>query len=261
MNKVFAAILVFLNAHIIFAQSPYKEYSSIDNVILGGSALLGATTLYLEHRMAPLTPEQAGLLDGNSINRFDRRATLNLSERSAILSDYGMLAALVAPLGLLADSKIRDEPEKLGYLYLETMAITGVLTELTKVTVQRVRPWAYNKNVPLEHKNGTEAKKAFFSGHTSATFAGAVLCAKVYSDYNPDSKLKPYVWAGSMALSSAVAYWRVRAGRHFPTDVLVGALVGGGVAYLIPEIHKTDKAGPGPGSVSQPMMIHLNFAF
>ncbi|MBN1480913.1 phosphatase PAP2 family protein [candidate division KSB1 bacterium] len=258
-SVIMLVILVVLCTHAVAFEPPFEKYSSIDNLILGSTALLGITSLFIEHKMSPLTPEQASQLDRNTINRFDRSATCNLSERAAKFSDYGMLATLLLPVGLLTDARIGAEPNTLGYLYLETIAVTAVLTELTKVTVGRIRPWVYNERVPLEQKKGKDAKKSFFSGHTSLSFAGAVLCAKVYSDYHPDSRFKPYIWAGTIGLASTVAYWRVRAGRHFPSDVVVGALVGSAAAYFIPKVHKAEQTSAAPAG--QTMWIQFNFCF
>lgn len=262
MNVRFLFILCCVSVNLVANESPYKNYSSADNVVIGVSALAGLTSLYLEHQMNPLTPEQAARLDRNTVNRFDRPVTFLLSPRSAQFSDYGMRASLLLPLVFLADSRVRRHSGHVGYLYFETMAITGVVTELTKVTTQRLRPWAFNENVPLEKKKGKEIKKAFFSGHTSASFAGAVFFAKVFSDFYPDSRWKPVVWSGCLGLASAVGYWRVRAGRHYPTDVIAGALFGGVIAYVVPELHK--KEGSSlllSGAGDRPMMFSFRIDF
>jgi membrane-associated phospholipid phosphatase len=262
MSRHFFVTILFLFAVNLFSQSPYQKYSASDNILLGVTALAGFTTLYLEHHMAPLTAEQAAQLDRQSVNRFDRSATYLLSPRSAKLSDYGLRTSLLLPLGLLVDERIRKSSTHVGYLYFETMAVTGVATELTKVLTQRLRPWAFNDNVPLANKKGKEVKKAFFSGHTSVSFAGCVLFAKLYEDFYPDSEWRPYIWGGSLTIASAVGYWRYRAGRHYPTDVLVGALVGGLVAYYIPELHKKEKSNIVLQTNSaQPMMIGFQMSF
>lgn len=258
-RRVLFSSLLFLQSAA--AQSPYRSYSSADNILLGVTAAGGLTAHLLAKNMAPLTPEQAAILDRDDINCFDRPATFNLSERAATCSDYGMRVGLLLPLALLADAKMRSEADDIAYLYLETMAVTGVLTELTKVTAQRIRPWVYNEEVPLEKKEGVEAKKSFFSGHTSTSFAGTVFFAHVFSDFYPESRWRPYVWAGSLTLASAVAYWRVRAGRHFPTDVIAGALVGGAVAYFIPELHKRTESSVTTFASGAPMMISLRIRF
>jgi membrane-associated phospholipid phosphatase len=35
-----------------------------------------------------------------------------------------------------------------------------------------------------------------------------------------------------------MGWLRVRGGRHFPTDVLAGLLVGGTVGWLVPHLHQ-----------------------
>lgn len=251
-----------LAAQVAETASPYKNFANGDVVVLGASALIGGFNLYLDHKMTPFTPELAAKLDRHDINKFDRSATFNLSPQSAKLSDYGLKTCMLLPLGLLAGTKVRDHSMDVAYLYLETMAITGVLTDFTKLTVQRIRPWAYNEDVPLENKKGKDIKKSFFSGHTSTSFAGAIFFAKVFNDFYPDSQWKPYVWGGSIALASTVGYLRVRAGRHFPTDVLVGALVGGAIGYFVPELHKNDKTNVTlQTSYTSPMMIGFQVSF
>ncbi|MGB6121102.1 MAG: phosphatase PAP2 family protein, partial [Bacteroidota bacterium] len=103
----------------------------------------------------------------------------------------------------------------------------------------------YNENVPVEEKLHTNAKRSFFSGHTTISFSSAVFLSKVYGDYFPDSKWKPYIWGVSLGIAAAVGYLRIAAGKHFLTDVLVGALVGGAIGYLIPKIHETSGNGQG----------------
>ena len=39
-------------------------------------------------------------------------------------------------------------------------------------------------------------------------------------------------------MSTFISYERVRAGQHFPTDVIMGALVGAGIGVLVPHLHR-----------------------
>ncbi len=264
MRKIF--FILFLSA-VMFnasfaAQSPYELYASQDNLLLGGAAVGGLTAWLLNGGIEPLTAEQIAALDREDINAFDRPATYNYSEHSADLSDWGLRLFIVLPAALMADAKMRSDAATVGMLYLETMALAGVATELTKVSVRRIRPYAYNPEVPLHDKMARDTRKSFFSGHTSTSFAAGVFFAKVFEDYYPESRWRPYVWAGSLGLASIVACWRVNAGRHFRTDVLVGALVGGTVAWLVPEMHKKTAAFFSiANSPDRPRMIGVRFAF
>ncbi|WP_191600800.1 phosphatase PAP2 family protein [Marinomonas algicola] len=66
---------------------------------------------------------------------------------------------------------------------------------------------------------------SFPSGHTS----GAFLMAYFLSEWLPGLNLCWYFWALNVALS------RVFLGVHFPTDTLVGALLGSGCAFIVVE--------------------------
>jgi membrane-associated phospholipid phosphatase len=84
----------------------------------------------------------------------------------------------------------------------------------------------------------SDSQRSFFAGHTAATATASFFAAKVFSDFNPDSKARPYVWAAAAAVPAAVGYMRLRAGRHFLTDNLLGYGIGAGVGILIPQLHK-----------------------
>ncbi len=258
----FVPLLLGLLCSMTFADSPYNSWSTNDFKALALTAVGGATSLYLDSQIQPLTEEKVRSLSPENVNGFDRVATRLTSETAATISDWGMRTSLLLPLGLLASERVRNDGKTAALLYFETMAITGVLTELCKTAVQRIRPYAYNEDVDLGAKLGKDTKKSFFSGHTSASFAGALLFAKLYSDYYPNSSWKPYVWTGSLAIATTVGYARVRAGRHFPTDVIAGALVGGAVAYLVPELHKIRQTSLSATSAdASSMMVNLRFSF
>ena len=121
---------------------------------------------------------------------------------------------------------------------LETLLINTALTDFTKVTFKRTRPFVYNEFVEINKKLTRRARNAYFSGHTSTVASMYFLTAKMYSDYYPDSKMKPFVWSAAVLIPATTGLLRVKAGKHYFTDVLTGFLVGAAVGYLVPEIHK-----------------------
>jgi membrane-associated phospholipid phosphatase len=50
--------------------------------------------------------------------------------------------------------------------------------------------------------------------------------------------LKPYIWGVAAAIPASVGYMRIKAGKHFLTDNLIGYGVGAAAGILIPELHK-----------------------
>lgn len=64
---------------------------------------------------------------------------------------------------------------------------------------------------------------SFPSGHTMAAFLLAGLCCLSYGS----AAYPLYIWASMVGVS------RVILGVHFPTDILAGASLGTGIAYLV----------------------------
>jgi hypothetical protein len=118
------------------------------------------------------------------------------------------------------------------------MSITGTLYSLTAGSVRRSRPLVYSTEAPLEKRMEKGSQRSFFAGHTAATASATFFTAKVFSDFNPDSRAKPYVWTAAAVIPAVVGYYRYQGGRHFITDNLVGYVVGAGVGILVPHLHK-----------------------
>ena len=144
----------------------------------------------------------------------------------------------------LAFNKKWDNAFTLGLMYTEVFFFTKGITGLTKTLVGRTRPYLYNSDFSPEERfalqqDAPAAKASFISGHSSVTFAYAVLLAKTYSDIYGKTIWSKLIWAGALSAAAATAWARVEAGVHYPTDVLAGAIVGSTIGYLIPELHKT----------------------
>ena len=66
--------------------------------------------------------------------------------------------------------------------------------------------------------------------------------AKVYSDYNPSIGNNKYLlYAAATIPPLILGYFRVKALKHFPSDVMVGLGVGALVGILIPELHRLNE--------------------
>ena len=134
-------------------------------------------------------------------------------------------------------------------MFLEGYYLTGGLVGLSKGLTNRYRPFTYltisqinnltgeAKEEFLEDITGDDIEDSFFSGDAAATSYGFIFFAKVFNDYFPDSKWRYGVWGVSILGSSLGAYFRAKSGKHFPTDVIVGSLVGGTIGYFIPHLH------------------------
>ncbi|MFD1187393.1 phosphatase PAP2 family protein [Pontibacter rugosus] len=125
-------------------------------------------------------------------------------------------------------------------LYGQTLSIAGGLYSLTAGLSRRRRPYVYGDSTPLELRTDKQATNSFYAGHTAATAAATFFLAKVYHDFNPDSPARPYIWAAAAAVPATVGYLRLKAGKHFLSDNIIGYIVGSGIGILVPELHRRD---------------------
>lgn len=239
-------ILTFLSLSIAsWGQSPYQLSYKTDGII-GGLALSGfALGWGLEHHTQALSLDEINQLNVSEINALDRTATQHYSHSAATRSDVGLYGSIGLGFASSVTYIVIDKKESntfkltLPLMWLETNVMTYGWTNVVKNTVQRTRPYVYQSEASLEEKLETDSRRSFFSGHTSMTAANAFFMAKTFSDYYPNSRFKPYVWALAAALPAWVGTERYLAGKHFPTDILAGYVFGAAVGYFVPHFHKT----------------------
>jgi membrane-associated phospholipid phosphatase len=212
-------------------------------------------------------------LDPERINAFDRRAIGNWSPTWAHRSDIfrgsvrGAALLILGGEGLWALTDGRsDDALALGAMLGEMALLSVGTTFLTKVLVGRKRPFLYNEELSVEERyniastGGDEPAMSFISGHSSGVFAAATFASTVFQDIHGSSVWSGLVWGSTLSLATLTAYARVKAGVHFPTDVIVGALVGGGIGYLVPRLHERDEKDH-PGSQGGGIMLSYAFRF
>jgi membrane-associated phospholipid phosphatase len=220
-------------------QSPYKLSWDTDKYICLPGAVGFIGGYIAEQSVQPLTAQEISTLSRSSVNEFDRSATYRYSKTASDISDAVYGVAAIAPCLLFTDETMRKDWQTISVMYLETLEWFGATTMIAKGTVQRIRPYAYNPDVAMEEKYSRETQQSFFSGHSTIAFASAVFISTVYCEYHPDSEWKPYIWTGSLLAAGTVGYLRYAAGQHYPSDILVGVVVGSALGYTIPWLHKT----------------------
>lgn len=241
--------LLFLIAAVILSnagaqdslqrKSIYKYRLGVDIPIGLLSAGFGLGGLIKYKKNKPLSVDVINALKPSDVNKFDRYAIYQHSKPAAISSDVFQYTAMVSPAFLFIDKEIRQDWKTVLPIWMETFAITTTLTMFTKEMVRRKRPYVYRD----EYKGnevGKSATASFFSGHTSITAASTYFIAMVYSDYHPHSRFKPLVWTGAAVLPALTALTRVKAGKHYWTDVITGYAVGALVGTLTPFLHRRD---------------------
>ena len=221
------------------APSPYRTRFAVDGPLTLGLAGLSATGLLLVQRKHVASEAELAALNRGNIPAFDRFSAGYYSERAQATSDvlcYGTLA--LVPALLAFDPNVHGRYGQVAGLYLETMATTAAVFTLTVGTVYRYRPYLYGPEGG-KLRGGPVAADSFFGGHTAHTATATFFAAQVFHDFNPGSRAQPYVWGAAAAVPAVVAYFRIRAGKHFLTDNLVGYAVGATAGVLLPRLHRT----------------------
>jgi membrane-associated phospholipid phosphatase len=208
------------------------------------TAIAAGITLYNFSRISKKsnpTEQQLEALNRDNVNTIDRWSMHPYSKSLDQLSYIPLYIAIPLPLLFLTDSKMRKDFLKLSYLYVETLAATGLLYSTAVNLTNRFRPFTYYSDAPQNLALESNAKKSFFGGHVALVATSTFFMARVYADYYPDSPLKWVFYGTAGALTTTTAFLRNYAGMHFLSDVLVGAGVGMLSGLLIPGLHLTKK--------------------
>ena len=166
---------------------------------------------------------------------IDLLRKINLERNPALDPTFKFVTNSVAPIGLGAplivtsigliqkDNILKNK----GYYIGATLLTSAVLTTSLKFAIDRDRPFV---TYPDIQKLTGAGSPSFPSGHTSEAFATATSLSIAFPKW--------YVIAPSFLWAGAAGYSRMHLGVHYPSDVLVGALIGSGSAWLCHELNK-----------------------
>src|SRR5712664_717980 len=177
----------------------------------------------------------------------DRDFSKHLSQNPTTISHNKTLSnagvgALIGGAGgmwLLGHVRHNEHWSETGFLAGEAAINSLVMVETLKYSLGRQRPFQGNGSGPF-FQGGT----SFPSEHSAAAWSIAGVVAHEYP--GPLMKIMAY------GLASLVDYSRIRGRQHFPSDVLVGSVIGNLVAQNIYSRHHDPYLGGGEWrSISQ----------
>lgn len=263
MRHFAAKALFFLWIIAIVAPSKaVAEYSlTLWDVPLTASAAAISVWGNLLYRDMEVPPSE-DMVSQSDLLPWDKPVAGRYSEFADNLSD-GFSVVALAPFALGGISWYNGCTDGRGFaalalMYVQALAIQNGLNYMVRSLQLWPRPYMYaidgegaEAAAEVAREGKGEAYGSFFSGHASTAFTVAVFTAEWFSEMYPNSPYKGIVWASSLSLAGLVGALRIAAGKHYPTDVLVGALVGSGVSLAVLKIHEkrlkkvSFSAGPG----------------
>src|SRR6266699_3027417 len=192
--------------------------------------------------LVPLSGITAGLFV------TDRDFSKHLSQSPTTISHYKTLSnaglgALIGGAGgmwLLGHVSHNEHWSETGFLAGEAAINSLVMVEGLKYSLRRERPYQGDGSGSFFQSGGT----SFPSEHAAAAWSVAGVIAHEYP--GPFTKIMAY------GLASLVSVSRIKAHQHFPSDVVVGSLIGNLVAQDIYSRHHDSELGGGEWrSISQ----------
>jgi undecaprenyl-diphosphatase len=145
------------------------------------------------------------------------------------ISNTTELTSIAVPAAVLVAGLIDHNSSTIKKsLYLaESAAASTFITFGLKYTFQRSRPYLVTPGLTKVSGGGGPS---FPSGHTSVAFATATSLTLAYPKW--------YVAVPAYAWAASVGYSRMYLGVHYPSDVLAGAVIGAGSAWLMYKANK-----------------------
>jgi membrane-associated phospholipid phosphatase len=127
------------------------------------------------------------------------------------------------PIGFFVAGKVNKDHKMVvnSYEMASSTAINGIVTTLLKISIQRERPFETYADEVTKYSSG--GSYSMPSGHTSTVFAAATSVSILYPKW--------YIIAPSYLFAASVGYSRMYLGVHYPSDVLIGAIIGSASSF------------------------------
>ncbi|MFA6836969.1 MAG: phosphatase PAP2 family protein [Fibrobacteraceae bacterium] len=250
LHSIFVPVLIAVFFSISFAgeNSPYTLSWKVDVPF----ALLGAGSVSLGNYLYANMEPPSGEPSKSRLLPWDKPFAGTRNHLADNISNYSSLLILFPFVLEISDfstgnSDLNEMPV-FFVMVLETASIESGVNLMLRSTKLWPRPEIFDSRT--DRSDGQEWG-SFYSGHASAAFAVAVFSSMWFEKKHSSSPFVPWVWAGSLSAASAVAALRVAAGKHYPTDVVVGALAGSLSSLAVLKLHESPESSltlaPQPG--------------
>ncbi|MFL5515767.1 MAG: phosphatase PAP2 family protein [Gemmatimonadales bacterium] len=230
------------------AGTALPQLHELSDIALGGVSLAGIA-IGLELPVTRQSVPGQGL-DPSTIGwGIDRDIVGHPSTSADQASDVFLLATVLGPplLALATQPGVHDLGERVRrpiVLYGQSLLLAEACVQLLKPAADRARPFTYlpASERPSDGSYDVTTRDAFVSmpsGHSAVGFAAAAYAATDNLLARPGAGTAEHVAVASVGalLAGFTGSLRVRADQHFPTDAVVGSLIGTASGVSVPMLH------------------------
>lgn len=239
----------------------YSVNRLTSSLLVGTGFTTNALGLKLLDKRSKVNESDLNQINSSDVPRFERWILHQNTSRFNFWhnqSDVVMKTSLILPAVFLINKRLRNQWLDYTLMYLKAQAFSANFYTLgVPQFYRKKRPIVYYDNLPINQRTGVRLSNSFYSGHVSVTATSLFFMASVYRDLYPKrNQILPLAIA--TLTTSYVAMGRIRAGKHFLTDVFSGAVFGGLIGYLTPHFHSKGRKRKYKNVSLQ--MGYLNFA-
>ena len=227
----------------------YHVNRPVLGVVIGGGMVANYFGVKRMKNKPSLTLDELNFVSSPSqialINKFDRwglRQKASDRDRFNNLSSNGLAVMVFIPCLLVIDKKIGKDWGDLLFMYVEGHTLTLAnycYNYLGPTYIERYRPRTYYTEFPDVTRESGQNRNSFYSGHVASAAYSTFFMAKVYCDYHPNLGAGKYlIYTAATIPPLLMAYWRIKALDHFPSDNAVGLVIGAAIGIIVPELHK-----------------------
>ncbi len=237
-NILKSVVLTLVKLCIIFYPSSPSQAQylipqpTLNRAIFTGSIIHSGVNLFYNDHINQIRT------GGNNwkVGPIDNWAQTTLNGKTAHISD-GMALSTALAAGMITLALPKNQQTQYIQLAVQNVWITANLTQTVKMLALRNRPYT---QTPGFVSSKTDDHFSFFSGHSAITATAAttaIMMALNQPNMSTWGKAAAYT-AGGLALTTAGL--RIAAGKHYPSDVVTGILVGVAVAVINTKLHEAN---------------------
>lgn len=226
-------LMICLSSGFLKAQTPsnsFKYMGSAKNIGIYSTLILHTGVNYAIEKKLPTNPIK--------IKQFrtflDNPKVCELHKTPAKISDASILVNLGIGLASSLAASKKDGAVMLTQ-WTQSILITSNITQSFKIGFNRGRPYTFGKPIPNFSKK--DDAYSFFSGHSSISAATSTTLWLNRSKISNNPKLNTLICTGSTLISVATAGLRLKANKHYPSDVLLGLATGTLISFGVHAIH------------------------